>query len=143
MRLLGLLFITGIITCTVLVTAMSIWGIVKVETDVRDVVPETFDFINDTERQLSGIHVNLSSAVTNGNSIVSAIRVAVVEIQNDPSTELLTQSDVELNETFFELIRDLERATDDADEALDTVDTEINAVRHTSMEISLCALESG
>lgn len=125
-RLLGLLFVSGVIVCTVLVTAMSIWGIVQVEQDAKDVVPDAFDFIERTEWTLDSIYDNLTSTVVNGNEIVEAIRLAIREVREDPSTELLAESDIETNETLFEVLEILEEASDDAEEALDTVETEIN-----------------
>lgn len=139
---MGLLFVTAIIVCTILVTAMSVWGIVQVETDVRDVVPESFDFIENTHDQLDSIYTNLTSAVANGDEIVPAVREAVQEVREDPSTELLATSDIETNETLFEILDALDEAADDAEDALDTVHTEINQVRPPFNSISshLCRI---
>lgn len=124
-RLLALLFVLGIVACTVLITAMSIWGIYEVEDKAKKVVPDTFDFVERTEDQIDSIHSNLTLAVDNGNEIITQVRRAIQEIRRDPATELLARSG-DLKTIFEELLSSLETALKDGKDALDRVDEEVN-----------------
>ena len=116
------------VICTLLVIAMSVWGIIKVEQDARDVVPESFDFMEQTEHQLDSIHSTLRAAVENGNRIVVAVRAAAEEIQRDQTAQALREADGGFNQTIDDVLQTMVEESDSAESALRTVDEEINEV---------------
>lgn len=124
-RILAFVFILSILGVAVIIMAMSIWGIVKLESDVRNVVPEAFDFIEETEDHFDSIHVNLTDAVDNGRDIITALQEALDEFQNDDETRSLIEN---TNTTIpiSQLIGDLETSVEDANRTLDDVETEVN-----------------
>lgn len=124
-RIFALVFILSILGVAIIIMAMSIWGIVKLESDVRNVVPEAFDFIEDTEANFDSIHGNLTDAVSNGREIISALQEALREFQNDNETRSVIE---EANATFLisDVIQNLEASIIDANETLDDVETEVN-----------------
>eukprot|EP00210_Caulerpa_lentillifera_P002636 g2518.t1 len=122
-RLLALLFVISVLAVAVIVMAMSIWGIVRLETDVRRVVPKAFDFMEDTEAQINSIYVNLTEAVDNGREVIDALQNTLREFQNDNQTrESIQRAGFDITET----ISDLENSIRDANETLDVVESEVN-----------------
>jgi len=124
----GILFVLGLVSSTVLVAAMGIWGMIKVNTDVKEVVPDSFAFIENTERELHKIHSNLTSAVANGYERVEAVRNATEQVQEDVLFRFFSFQP-EYVQTANDTLIKIQRETDRAEEAIEEVDKEINDVR--------------
>lgn len=106
-RLLSFLLVISIFALTVVVIGMSIWGIYETEDKVKDVVPESFRLIMDTEAELVSVERNLTETVNIGQDLVVLIDRTVERIERNEIPAL------QLSESEIDSIRQL---TDDAAE---------------------------
>lgn len=118
-RLSKFLSITAIVISALAVIAVSAWGIHETEDKVKVVVPRTFVLVDRADLQLDSITGNVSALITNGNSILRAVNLAIVDVDRNPGVDL-TQQNLGVINSFRSNIQDVQNALDAADDELNT-----------------------
>lgn len=134
-KLFGIVFTSLLLVASVVVIIMSSKGIAKSTSEVKDVVPEAFKFLDRTYKDVHSIYVNLTEAVENGNRLVQGMRDAADALEQD-FLSIAPTSDSQRRD-IENSIEELRKQTDDVKVSLNRVDEEINDVRRASFWIFL------